>query len=198
VEQRPDVLSAEAQLHAASAQVGVAVASRLPEFTLTGSLGSAAPEFSQLLTPGTGFWTAGADVAHTLFAGGSLLHTQRAAQAAYVQAEARYRSTVLAALQSVADALTTIQYDASVLKAADAAEKAAEKSLKIARLEWKAGLIGYPEVQAAELAYQQALLALILAQASRLSDTASLFQALGGGWWNRPSADSMESVSHEQ
>jgi NodT family efflux transporter outer membrane factor (OMF) lipoprotein len=189
VEQRPDVLAAGAQLHAASAQVGIAVANRLPVFTLSAALGSAAPEFSKLLTPGTGFWTAGADVAHTLFAGGSLLHTQRAAEAAYVQAEAQYRSTVLAALQSVADALSTIQYDASVLKASDAAEKAADKSLKIARQQWRAGLIGYPDVQAAELAYQQALLALITAQASRLTDTALLFQALGGGWWNRPVAD---------
>ncbi|TMH72584.1 MAG: efflux transporter outer membrane subunit, partial [Betaproteobacteria bacterium] len=182
VEQRPDVRAAEAQLQAASAQIGIAVANRLPAITLTASRGSQANEVSKLFKAGSGFWGVGAQVAETLFAGGALLHTQRAAEAAYEQAWAQYRSTVLRAFQNVADALTAIQNDATVLKAADTAEKAAEKSLKIARQQWMAGLTGYLGVQVAQLSYQQALLALIQAQASRLSDTAALFQALGGGW----------------
>ena len=194
VEQRPDVRAAEAQLQAASAQIGIAVANRLPAITLTASRGSQANEVSKLFKAGSGFWGVGAQVAETLFTGGALLHTQRAAEAAYEQAWAQYRSTVLRAFQNVADALTAIQNDATVLKAADTAEKAAEKSLKIARQQWMAGLTGYLGVQVAQLSYQQALLALIQAQASRLSDTAALFQALGGGWWNRSTDSSVASA----
>jgi len=185
VEQRPDIRAAESQLHAASAEIGVAVANRLPSLSLTANVGSSALEFSKLFTSGTGFWAVGANLAHPLFDGGTLLHRQRAAQANYDQAAAVYRSTVLGAFQNVADALGAIQSDAKALDALVSAERAAEKSLQIARKQWAAGATSSLAVLVAEQAYRQAALARVEADAARLSDTVALFQALGGGWWNR-------------
>ena len=189
VEQRPDIQSAEAQLHAASAQIGVAVAARLPQFTLTGNAGTTANQISQLfMTPGTAFWTLAGNVAQTVFDAGTLLHKERAAVAAFDQAAAMYRSTVITAFQNVADSLHALQSDAETLKAAYAAERAASKSLEIARRQLQLGAIGYLGLLTAENTYDTALLALVQAQAARFADTAALFQALGGGWWNRTDA----------
>jgi NodT family efflux transporter outer membrane factor (OMF) lipoprotein len=186
VEQRPDIQSAEAQLHAASAAIGVAVAAQLPQFTLTGNAGTVANQISQLfITPGTAFWTLAGNVAQTVFDAGTLLHKKRAAVAAFEEAAAMYRSTVIAALQNVADALHAVQSDGETLKAAYAAERAAFKSLEIARRQLQLGAIGYLGLLTAENTYNTALLALVQAQAARFADTAALFQALGGGWWNR-------------
>jgi NodT family efflux transporter outer membrane factor (OMF) lipoprotein len=182
VEQRPDVLQAEANLHAASAQVGVAVASRLPNIELTGNIGSTALAIGQLFQPGTGFWSVGAALTEPVFDGGALLHKERAARAAYDQAAQQYRSTVLAAFQSVADVLAALEQDAEALKAAAASDDAAKTTLDGAEVQLKDGYIGFPALLAAEQAYGQAELALVQAQANRLSDTAALFQALGGGW----------------
>ena len=138
------------------------------------------------IAPGTVFCTvAGNVVAQTVFDAGTLLHKKRAAEAAFDQAEAMYRSTVIAALQNVADALHALQSDADTLKAAFAAERAAFKSLEIARRQLQLGAIGYLGLLTAQNTYQTALLALVQAQAARYADTAALFQALGGGWWNR-------------
>jgi len=186
VEQRPDVGAAEAQLHAASAAIGVAIAARLPQFTLAGNAGTIANQISQLfITPGTAFWTFAGNVAQTVFDAGTLLHKERAAVAAFDQAAAMYRSTVITAFQNVADALHAVQSDAETLKAAFAAERAAFKSLEIARRQLQLGAISYLGLLTAENTYNTALLALVQAQASRYADTAALFQALGGGWWNR-------------
>jgi NodT family efflux transporter outer membrane factor (OMF) lipoprotein len=186
VEQRPDVGAAEAQLHAASAAIGVAVAAQLPQFTLTGNAGTVANRISQLfITPGTAFWTLAGNVAQTVFDAGTLLHKERAAVAAFDQAAAMYRSTVIAAFQNVADALHSLQSDAETLKAAHAAERAAFKSLEIARRQLQLGAVGYLGLLTAENTYNTALLALAQARAARYADTAALFQALGGGWWNR-------------
>jgi NodT family efflux transporter outer membrane factor (OMF) lipoprotein len=186
VEQRPDVGAAEAQLHAASAAIGVAVAAQLPQFTLTGNAGTVANQISQLfITPGTAFWTFAGNVAQTVFDAGTLLHRKRAADAAFDQAAAMYRSTVITAFQNVADALHAVQSDAETLKAAFAAERAAFKSLEIVRRQLQLGAISYLGLLTAENTYNTALLALVQAQAARYADTAALFQALGGGWWNR-------------
>jgi NodT family efflux transporter outer membrane factor (OMF) lipoprotein len=186
VEQRPDVGAAEAQLHAASAAIGVAVAAQLPQFTLTGNAGTVANQISQLfITPGTAFWTFAGNVAQTVFDAGTLLHRKRAADAAFDQAAAMYRSTVITAFQNVADALHAVQSDAETLKAAFAAERAAFKSLEIVRRQLQLGAISYLGLLTAENTYDTALLALVQAQAARYADTAALFQALGGGWWNR-------------
>ena len=186
VEQRPDVSAAEAQLHVASAAIGVAVAAQLPQFTLSGDAGTIANQISQLfITPGTAFWTFAGNVAQTVFDAGTLLHRKRAADAAFDQAAAMYRSTVITAFQNVADALHAVQSDAETLKAAVAAERAAFKSLQITRRQLQLGAIHYLALLTAENTYQTALLALVQARAARYADTAALFQALGGGWWNR-------------
>jgi NodT family efflux transporter outer membrane factor (OMF) lipoprotein len=193
VEQRPDVQSADAQLHAASASIGVAVAARLPQFSLTGNAGTTALTFSSLAVPGNVFWTLAGNVTQTVFDAGTLLHKQRAAVAAFDQAAAQYRSTVIAAFQNVADSLHTLVSDADALKATYAAERAAFKSLEIARMQLQLGAIGYLGLLTAENTYDTALLALVQAQAARYADTAALFQALGGGWWNRSDAPAAKS-----
>jgi NodT family efflux transporter outer membrane factor (OMF) lipoprotein len=186
VDQRPDIQSAQAQLHAASALIGVAIAAQLPQFTLTANAGTVANQIGQLfITPGTAFWTVAGNVAQTLFDAGTLLHKKRAADAAFDETAAMYRSTVITAFQNVADALHALQSDAETLKAAVAAERAAFKSLEIARRQLQLGAIGYLGLLTTENTYQTALIALVQAQAARYADTAALFQALGGGWWNR-------------
>jgi NodT family efflux transporter outer membrane factor (OMF) lipoprotein len=185
VEQRPDVLAAAATLHSQSALIGVAVANRLPQFTLTALGGSQANQITSLFTPGNGFWTLGADLTAPLFDGFTLLHKERAARAGFEQAAAQYRSTVISALQNVADSLRALQYDADALKAAAVAERSAEESLNISRTQLRLGAVSYLAPLTAEASYLTARLARVQAQAARLSDTAALFQALGGGWWNR-------------
>jgi NodT family efflux transporter outer membrane factor (OMF) lipoprotein len=185
VEQRPDVRAAEAQLHQASAQIGVAIANRLPQFTLTGDYGSAALNTATLFTPATMIWGLAASGTQPIFHGFTLLHQQRAAQAGYDMAEAQYRNTVLGAFQNVADALRALQLDAATLKADNNALRAASDTLTLSRGQYGLGAITYVTLLNAQHSYQQVRLALVQAQAARYADTAALFQALGGGWWNR-------------
>jgi NodT family efflux transporter outer membrane factor (OMF) lipoprotein len=185
VEQRPDVRQAEENLHSASAQIGVAVANRLPSFALTADAGSMALVFSRMFSGGTGFWDVGASVAQPIFEGGTLLHRERAARAAYTQASEQYRGTVLAAFQNVADSLNALQQDADALQAAATAKDAAAVTLDLARKQFQTGYANYLALLNAEQTYQQATINLVQAQANRHADTAALFQALGGGWWNR-------------
>ncbi len=185
VQQRPDVLQAQANLHDASAKIGIATANRLPNIALTANAGSTAAAIDQLFTSGTGFWGLGATVTAPLFQGGTLLHQQRAAKAAYVQAAEQYRSTVLTAFQNVADTLAALEQDADALKSAAAAADAAGVTLDLAQRQSRAGYAGYLALLSAEQADQQARISLVQAQANRYADTAALFQALGGGWWSR-------------
>ena len=185
VEQRPDIRSAEEQLHEASAEIGVTVANRLPNITLSANLGSSALAIGQLFASGTGFWGLAANLTQPIFQGGTLLHRQRAAEAAYDQAAAQYRGTVLTAFQNVADTLHAIQSDADSMRASVAAEQAAAKSLAIVRRQLELGDVSYLALLNAEQTYQQAMINLVQALANRYADTAALFQALGGGWWNR-------------
>jgi len=186
VRQRPDIRAAEENLHSASALVGVAIANRLPNVTLTADAGSTALQLSKLFTPGAGFWTVGAALAQPVFDGGTLLHRQGAAEAALVQAQEQYKSAVVNAFQNVSDSLRALQHDADSVKVNFAAERAAEKSLSIATGQLKLGLISNLAVLNAQQSYQQSLVNLVQARANRFADTAALFQALGGGWWNRP------------
>ena len=195
VEQRPDIRQAEANLHAASAAVGVAIANRLPVVSLTADLGSTAallagndPANMALFTPGTGFWSLAGSLTQPLFDGFTLLHRQHAAEAAFDQARAQYRSTVVTAFQNVADSLHALKLDAEALEKAAAAEKAADESLEITRTQLELGAVGYPSLLDAEQTELQARVALIQARAARFADTTALFQALGGGWWNRAPA----------
>ena len=186
VDQRPDVRQAEENLHSASAQIGVAVAKRLPNFALTADAGSMAVVLGHLFAGGSGFWDVAASVAQPIFDGGTLLHKERAAKDAYVQASEQYRSTVLTAFQNVADTLNALKQDADTLKAAAAAKDAAAVTLDLVRKQFQSGYVNYLSLLNAEQAYQQAVINLVQAQANRYADTAALFQALGGGWWNRP------------
>ena len=188
VEQRPDVRAADEQLHAASAAVGVAIANRLPNVQIDATLGSASEKTGSLLTTGTGFWSLGASLTQPLFDGGALKHQQRGAEAGYRQAAAQYRSTVITAVQDVADVLHAIQSDADALAATERAERAAARSLAIAQRQLSLGDISENTMLIAELTWQQASIALVQARAARFADTAALFQALGGGWWNRHDA----------
>ncbi len=185
VAQRPDVLQAEANLHDASAKIGIAIANRLPDFTLTANAGSTAAALDQLFTSGTGFWGIGVAATAPIFQGGTLLHQERAAKAAYDQAAEQYRSTVLAAFQNVADTLTALEQDAEAVKAAAAAAAAAKVTLELAQRQWQDGYAAYLSLLSAQQADQQSMISLLQAQFNRYADTAALFQALGGGWWHR-------------
>ncbi len=180
VERRPDVRAADAQLHAATAQVGVAIANMLPQFTITGDIGSSATAMSDLFKAGTGFWSVGANATQTLFAGGTLIHRKRAADAALDQAAAMYKSAVLTAFANVADAMHALDTDADALNAASRAEGAADSSLTVARQQLELGSVSYLALVVSEQTYQQAVISLIQARAARFADTAALFQALGG------------------
>jgi NodT family efflux transporter outer membrane factor (OMF) lipoprotein len=185
IEQRPDVRAAEAQLHAANAQVGVAVAAMLPQLSITGNAGGNADEFPWMFRTGGPFWTLVGGVSQPVFEGGTLLHRERAAKAALKQAAAQYRSTVIAAYQNVADTLHASLSDADALAADVDAENSAKVTYDLTRRQLEAGFANYLALLSAETAYQQTLLTRVQAQATRYGDTIALFQALGGGWWNR-------------
>jgi NodT family efflux transporter outer membrane factor (OMF) lipoprotein len=187
VAQRPDVRQAQANLHVASAEVGVALADMLPQFTISADTGSTALKLGQLFGPYTGFWDLGASLTQTLFDAGALLHKRRAADAALDQAAAQYRAAVILACQNVADTLRALQADADALKASAEADRAARATLDLARRQHELGTISLVAMLNAEQTAQQAQLAVVQARASRYADTAGLFQSLGGGWWNRPS-----------
>ena len=185
VERRPDVRAAEELLHAASADIGVATANRLPSVTLgVNAYGSSATSLSELFKAGSGFWTLAGNITQPVFDGGTLKHRQAAAQAAYDVAAAQYRATVINAFQNVADALQAMHYDAEAMRKAAAAEQAAARSLAIARRQLELGDLSPMALLTSEQTYLQAQLNLVQAEANRLADTVALFQALGGGWWH--------------
>jgi NodT family efflux transporter outer membrane factor (OMF) lipoprotein len=185
VEQRPDVRAAEEQMRSANANVGTAIAARLPLFNITGTAGGTATLFGQMFYTGGPFWTLTGNVAETLFDGNTLLHKQRAANEALIQAAAQYRGTVITAFQNVADTLHALLSDADSLKAAVRSEQAAKVTLDMTLKQNQTGYVNYLALLSAEQTYQTAVINRVQAQASRFGDTAALFQALGGGWWNR-------------
>ncbi len=185
IRQRPDVRAAEANLRSVNAQIGVAIANRLPQINLTGNVGSSASTIGNLFTPQTAVWLVAGSVAQTVFDAGAKESKQRAAEAATEQALALYRSAVLASFQNVADVLRALQADERALAAATAAETSANRSIELARAQIERGQFTISVLLTAQQAYLQASLARVQAQAARLADTVALFQALGGGWWNR-------------
>lgn len=185
VRQRPDVQASEALLHAASAQIGVATANLFPQFTLTGNYGWSGNIPSTLFQPFNKVWAYGGSLTQPLFQGGALLAQRREAIAAFRQAYANYRQTVLLSFQNVADSLRAVQNDARRFKALTMAENAARKNVTLTRDQYRLGGASYLNLLNAEQQYQQTVIARIQAQAARYNDTTALFQALGGGWWNR-------------
>jgi NodT family efflux transporter outer membrane factor (OMF) lipoprotein len=196
IEQRPDVRAAEAQLHAANAQVGVAVAAMLPQLSITGAYGGNADQFAWMFRTGGPFWNLVGGVTQPLFQGGTLLHRKRAADDALRQAAAQYQSSVITAYQNVADTLHASLSDADALAANVRAESAARLIYDLTRRQMETGYVSYLTLLSAETAYQLAVLARVQAQATRCGDVVALFQSLGGGWWNRPSGTSVVRAVH--
>jgi NodT family efflux transporter outer membrane factor (OMF) lipoprotein len=185
VEQRPDIRAAQEQWHAASAQVGVAEAGRFPQFTITAAVGGMASTPEWMFREGGSFFSLLGNVSLPLFDGGTLKAREQAAREGLKQAAADYRRVVITAFQNVADTLHAIQFDAEYLKAALRSEVALKESAELTRKQFGLGYVSYQMVLLAEQNFQQAEVNLIQAQANRLGDTAALYQALGGGWWNR-------------
>ncbi|MFC0397598.1 efflux transporter outer membrane subunit [Paraburkholderia rhizosphaerae] len=186
VRQRPDILAADATLHQASAQVGVATANMYPQITLSASYGTQSLTPAELFRAESTVWSIGAGLLQPLFRGGQLLSQKRAAVAAYEEADAQYRQTVLLAFQNVADSLRALDHDASGLSAQTEAWQSASDALDMARGQFKLGGISYLSLLVTQRQYQQTVVDLAQAQAARYADTAALFQALGGGWWHDP------------
>jgi NodT family efflux transporter outer membrane factor (OMF) lipoprotein len=180
--QRPDVRAAEAQLHSATADVGIATANLFPQITLTGNLGSIALHTGDLFGGGTKAWGIGGNLLAPLFHGGTLRAQERAAEAGLDKAAADYQSTVLTAFQNVADSLRALELDADSLQAQATAENSAGASLELVRFQYRNGSASYLQVLDATRQFQQARIGLIQARAARLADTAALYAALGGGW----------------
>ncbi|MEA3149150.1 MAG: hypothetical protein QOD56_89 [Gammaproteobacteria bacterium] len=185
VEQRPDVRQYGALLHEATAQIGVATANMLPQLTLSGSYGGTATKFSNVFDPSSVVWSLIGGVTQPIFEGGTLRHKRRAAVAAAQEAAANYRATVITAFQNVSNTLYALQSDADALAALTLFERSAAESLKLVQAQYKSGGASYLQVLTAEQTYQNAAVSLVKARAQRYADTAALFQALGGGWWNR-------------
>jgi NodT family efflux transporter outer membrane factor (OMF) lipoprotein len=185
VEQRPDVREYSALLHEATAQVGVATANMLPQITLTAAYGGESGTFSNIFSPASNLWSLMGSLTQPIFKGGQLLHQRRAAVAAAQEAAANYQATVITAFQNVSDTLYALQADAEALQAQTIAERSAADSLGLVQAQYKSGAASYVQVLAAEQTQQTAAVALVKARAQRFADTAALFQALGGGWWNR-------------
>lgn len=189
VRRRPDILAAEAQLHSASADIGVATANLFPSISLSATYGQESTRFSDLFKGMSSFWNWGGSLTQPLFHGGSLWHRRKAAIAAYDAALADYRQTVLTAFAQVADALRALEHDAETLKAQAAALDHAERNLSLLQNQYQAGIVSYLQVLDADRQYQQARIGVVQAKTLRLQDTAVFFQALGGGWWQPPDGE---------
>jgi NodT family efflux transporter outer membrane factor (OMF) lipoprotein len=185
VEQRPDVREFSALLHQATAQIGVATANMLPQITLTASYGQDASTWSNLFSPASNVYSLIGSLTQPIFKGGQLLHQRRAAVAAAQEAAANYQATVITAFQNVSNTLYALQADAAALAAQTTAERAAADSAALVQAQYKSGAASFVQVLSAEQTQQTAAVALVKARAQRFADTAALFQALGGGWWNR-------------
>lgn len=185
VRQRPDIRASEALFHQASANVGIATANMFPQITLSATYGGQSNHFGDLFKGMSNIWSFGGQLLQPVFQGGSLLAKRRASIAAYDQAAAQYRQTVIQAFQNVADTLRALETDARTLKAQVAAEAAAKISFELSQKQYNLGAVNYLVLLNAEQQYQLTRINRIKAEAARYSDTAALFQAMGGGWWNQ-------------
>jgi NodT family efflux transporter outer membrane factor (OMF) lipoprotein len=188
VRQRPDVQAAEALLHQSMAQLGVATANMYPQLNITGSVGTEAVAYTSLFKQNSFIWSIGAGLTQPIFHGGELLYQKHAARANLERAAADYRQAVLAALEDVADTLRALEADARVLQATTTAENDARDALGITKMQYQAGGVSYLALLIVQRQYELAVQSRVQAQAARYTDTAALFQALGGGWWNRGNA----------
>lgn len=181
VRRRPDILAAEALLHVASANIGVATAAMYPNITLSAGYGVASTSLSSLFDASSTFWSVGAGLLAPLFHGGTLYYQKQAAVEAYQETLATYRQTVLTAFAQVADALRALEYDARTLEAQAFSLKSAEQSLRLVEANYKAGIANYLDLLIADRLYREAKVGYVQALVVRLQDTSALFVALGGG-----------------
>ena len=186
VQQRPDILAAQDSLHAASAEIGVAEAARLPQLSLSAQYAQQTSKLSDLFTQPGGVWSAGLGLAAPLFHGGTLAARADEAKQRYAQALSAYQGTVVNAFVDVADALQALQHDADSYTAHNRALQAARANQDLAVAEYRAGKYTELQVLTAQQQYQSAALTQVQADVERFTDTAALFRALGGGWWNAP------------
>ncbi|KHK58285.1 RND transporter [Ralstonia sp. A12] len=182
VRQRPDVLAAQARLHQATADVGVATAAMLPSLTLSADYARMGNRSADLFGAQAGAWSIGASLFAPLFEGGTLYYRRGAAKQALQAADADYRQVVLASFQQVADVLRALEHDAIQLDAQLREQAAASAALDEINAGYRAGVASYLQVLSADLQYQQAVLGTVQVRAQRLQDTVALFLALGGGW----------------
>ena len=183
---RPDIRAAEAQLRSANAGVGVAMANRFPQITLSAQVGSSASDINKLFTPTNGFWTLASGALAPIFDAGILANKQVVAEESYNQSLAQYRSTVLTAFQNVADTLRALQADERMIEAARTAMESANRSLSLVRKQVEGGQVSLPALLTAQQAYLQTSLAKVQADASRCANVFALLQALGRPWWPAP------------
>lgn len=184
VKQRPDVRSAVALLHRANADVGVATADFFPQINLTAAYGWQSNEFHNFIGPDTNIWNYGAQILQPIFKGGQLIEARKGAKAAYEEAFANYRQSVLIAFQQVADGIRAVEKDDKAYKASLLAEKKAKDSLDMVNAQFRLGAANYLDILQAEIAYRNVMRERINAQSARLTDVAALFEALGGPWWS--------------
>jgi len=187
VNQRPDILAAEAQMHVASAKIGVATALMFPSFSLNGTFGTSGTNFGNLTASSGKFWSIGPVATIPLFQGTTLWFGRKAAIDAYQQSRANYRQTVLSAFAQVADSLKALEHDAEALQAEVEVKRAAGEALKLLQANYRAGLVNYLAVLTADVQYHETSIVYLQAVAQRYQDTVALFVALGGGWWNAQS-----------
>jgi NodT family efflux transporter outer membrane factor (OMF) lipoprotein len=183
VNQRPDILSSEALMHLASANIGIATAAMFPSFSLSGTYGGASTTLANLSAVSK-FWSIGPTATTPVFQGNSLWYVRRASIDAYQQSQATYRQTVLGAFEQVADSLKALEHDAEGLQAQVEAQRAAGEALNLLQVNYRAGLVAFPDVLTADVQFHQATIGWLQALAQRHQDTVALFVALGGGWWN--------------
>jgi len=184
VRQRPDILAAEAQLHAASAGIGVATAALFPSVTLNASYGQTSQTTSNLFNSASNVWGLGGNVTAPIFKGGTLRAQRRAAIDAYQQSFASYRQTVLAALAQVADIVRALEHDAELTQTQAQAVQDARLAMDLLKANYQAGTANYLQVMITDIQYHQAKIGYLQARAQQLQDTTALFVALGGGWSN--------------
>jgi NodT family efflux transporter outer membrane factor (OMF) lipoprotein len=185
VRQRPDIRASEAILHQASAQVGVATANLFPQLTLSGSGGWESLTLGTLFSAPTEVWSLGGGLLAPIFHGGALRAKRREAIAAFDAAEAEYKQAVLNAFLNVANTLKALDADAQTLRAQAAADSLAHESFELVAQQYRLGAVSYLSLLDAQRSYQETRIAVVQARAARYADTAALFAALGGGWWNR-------------
>jgi NodT family efflux transporter outer membrane factor (OMF) lipoprotein len=177
--QRPDILAAEAAVHATADEAGAATAAMFPSLTLTAAYGRGGFDWSTFTSPAGKIWSVGASLTQPLFHGGALVARKHQYQATYDAAVSQYKQTVLTAFKSVADTLVSLEEDANTLRQTQRAQAAAHDTQSDTEARYKLGATPFYATLTAGQQYESARVQNIRARASRLADTAALFDSMG-------------------